>query len=69
MNIKIKFKNGSYIVPVESKDNMRSKRAEEQLSKQFQYYENDPIAFAEKYLGINLMWYQKMYLRLMEKLK
>ena len=41
MNIKIKFKNGSYIVPVESKDNMRSKRAEDQFSKQFQCYENE----------------------------
>ena len=64
----IKFKNGSYIKTVESNDNARSKRAEDQLSNQFRLAESNYIKFVEKYLGVNLLWYQKTYLKLLEKL-
>ena len=65
----IKFKNGSCIKTVESNDNaIRSKRLEDQLSNQFRHAESNYIEFVEKYLGVNLLWYQKTYLKLLEKL-
>lgn len=57
----IHFKNGSYIKTIESKENHRSKNADNN------FYISLPD-FVEKFLGIKLLPYQKAYLRMYEKI-
>ena len=58
---KIIFKNGSVIETLESKNNIRSENS------LYEFFVNYPDIFAEEYLGLKLMWYQKVYLRLLYK--
>jgi hypothetical protein len=66
----IYFKNGSSITPIESDGNViRSKSKEVFNSYMFESAEG-LIRFSEDYLGIdNLHWYQKVYLKLLWKLR
>lgn len=62
--MKIKLKNGSTIetIDVESENIVRSRRGEEQLQHYSQYID-------EVLKLLNLRWYQKLYIKLIYKIK
>lgn len=58
--MKIKFKNGSYLEPIKSTDIKRSDRAD----KLKEFYLKYPDVFLENYFDIELLEYQKLFIRL-----
>lgn len=58
--MKIKFKNGSYLKSIKSNDIKRSSRAD-RLN---EFYLKHPDVFLENYFDIELLEYQKLFIRL-----
>ena len=58
--MKIKFKNGSYLESIKSTDVKRSYRAD----KLKEFYLKYPDVFLENYFDIELLEYQKLFIRL-----
>ena len=58
--MKIKFKNESYLESIKSNDIKRSSRAD----KLNEFYLKYPDAFLENYFDIELLEYQKLFIRL-----
>ena len=58
--MKIKFKNGNYLEPIKSIDIKRSYRAD----KLKEFYLKYPDVFLENYFDIELLEYQKLFIRL-----
>lgn len=58
--MKIKFKNGNYLEPIKSTDIKRSCRAD----KLKEFYLKYPDVFLENYFDIELLEYQKLFIRL-----
>ena len=58
--MKIKFKNGSYLKSIKSNDIKRSSRAD----KLKEFYLKYPDVFLENYFDIELLEYQKLFIRL-----
>lgn len=58
--MKIKFKNGNYLEPIKSTDIKRSYRA----NKLKEFYLKYPDVFLENYFDIELLEYQKLFIRL-----
>ena len=58
--MKIKFKNGSYLESIKSTDIKRSDRAD----KLKEFYLKYPDVFLENYFDIELLEYQKLFIRL-----
>ena len=58
--MKIKFKNGSYLKSIKSNDIKRSSRAD----KLKEFYLKYPDVFFENYFDIELLEYQKLFIRL-----
>ena len=57
--MKIKFKNGNILEPIESADSKRSKRAA------IYYYRKNPYEFyefIEDFCGVKLRWYQRLWI-------
>lgn len=63
--MKIQFKNGSYIESIDSKNSIRSKRADEQIS----YWQQHIDKFAEDILGYKLPLYQRIWIKLFSNIK
>lgn len=61
--MKIKFKNGSYLESIKSTDVKRSYRAD----KLKEFYLKYPEVFLENYFDIELLEYQKLFIRLIVK--
>lgn len=61
--MKIKFKNGSYLESIKSNDVKRSSRAD-RLN---EFYLKYPDVFLENYFDIELLEYQKLFIRLICK--
>ena len=61
--MKIKFKNGSYLESIKSTDVKRSYRAD----KLKEFYLKYPDVFLENYFDIELLEYQKLFIRLIVK--
>lgn len=58
--MKIKFKNGSYLKSIKSNDIKRSSRAD----KLKEFWLKYPDVFLENYFDIELLEYQKLFIRL-----
>lgn len=58
--MKIKFKNENYLEPIKSTDIKRSYRA----NKLKEFYLKYPDVFLENYFDIELLEYQKLFIRL-----
>ena len=58
--MKIKFKNGSYLKSIKSNDIKRSSRAD----KLKEFWLKYPDIFLENYFDIELLEYQKLFIRL-----
>lgn len=58
--MKIKFKNENYLEPIKSTDIKRSYRAD----KLKEFYLKYPDIFLENYFDIELLEYQKLFIRL-----
>lgn len=58
--MEIKFKNGSYLKSIKSNDIKRSSRAD----KLKEFYLKYPDVFLENYFDIELLEYQKLFIRL-----
>lgn len=58
--MKIKFKNGSYLESIKSTNAKRSDRAD----KLKEFYLKHPDVFLENYFDIELLEYQKLFIRL-----
>lgn len=58
--MKIKFKNENYLEPIKSTDIKRSYRAD----KLKEFYLKYPDVFLENYFDIELLEYQKLFIRL-----
>ena len=58
--MKIKFKNGSYLKSIKSNDIKRSYR----VDKLKEFYLKYPDVFLENYFDIELLEYQKLFIRL-----
>lgn len=58
--MKIKFKNENYLEPIKSTDIKRSYRA----NKLKKFYLKYPDVFLENYFDIELLEYQKLFIRL-----
>lgn len=58
--MKIKFKNENYLEPIKSTDIKRSYRAD----KLKEFYLKYPDVFIENYFDIELLEYQKLFIRL-----
>lgn len=58
--MKIKFKNENYLEPIKSTDIKRSYRAD----KLKEFYLKYPNVFLENYFDIELLEYQKLFIRL-----
>ena len=58
--MKIKFKNGSYLKSIKSNDIKRSSRAD----KLKEFYLKYPDVFLENYFDIEVVGYQKLFIRL-----
>lgn len=58
--MKIKFKNENYLEPIKSTDIKRSYRA----NKLKEFYSKYPDVFLENYFDIELLEYQKLFIRL-----
>ena len=58
--MKIKFKNGSYLKSIKSNDIKRSYRADNLK----EFYLKYPDVFLENYFDIELLEYQKLFIRL-----
>lgn len=63
--MEIQFKNGSYIKYIDSKNSIRSKRADEQIS----YWQRHIDEFAEYVLGYKLPLYQRIWIKLFSNVK
>ena len=61
--MKIKFKNGSYLKSIKSNNIKRSSRAD----KLKEFWLKYPDVFLENYFDIELLEYQKLFVRLMTK--
>ena len=61
--MKIKFKNGSYLKSIKSNDIKRSSRAD----KLKEFYLKYPDVFLENYFDIELLEYQKLFIRLIAR--
>lgn len=61
--MEIKFKNGGYLEPIKSTDIKRSYRAD----KLKEFYLKYPDVFLENYFDIELLEYQKLFIRLIVK--
>ena len=61
--MKIKFKNGSYLESIKSNDVKRSSRAD-RLN---EFYLKYPDVFLENYFDIELLEYQKLFIKLICK--
>ena len=58
--MEIKFKNGSYLKSIKSNDIKRSSRAD----KLKEFWLKYPAVFLENYFDIELLEYQKLFIRL-----
>jgi hypothetical protein len=63
--MEIQFKNDSYIKSIDSKNSIRSKRADEQIS----YWQRHIDKFAEYVLGYKLPLYQRIWIKLFSNIK
>ena len=61
--MKIKFKNGNYLESIKSNDIKRSSRADKLNEFYLKYHD----VFLENYFDIELLEYQKLFIRLMIK--
>jgi hypothetical protein len=65
--VEIRLKNGSKIETIEINETKRSKPKEFNIVDMVQYYNRNPYKFAD-YLGIELHWYQNVYIKLLNLL-